>query len=40
MLMILMKLYQEGKIDEANLDIAVNKRWISSEEKELIIKSK
>jgi hypothetical protein len=35
----LLALYKAGKIDEVSLDIAVNKRWITEEEKQQIINS-
>lgn len=37
MYMFLLYQWQLGKITEANLEIAVNKGWITSEEKEAIM---
>lgn len=34
---ILKKLYDDGEIDNISLDVAVNKRWITEEEKQQII---
>jgi len=36
----LSELYKDGIIDDVSLGIAVNKRWISEEEKASIIASK
>jgi hypothetical protein len=36
----LMRLYKEGQIDDAGLESAVKKGWITEEEKEEIIASK
>lgn len=33
----LLALYKQGKIDDVSLDIAVNKRWITEEQKAIII---
>ena len=37
---ILKELYQNNEIDDFNLEIAVNKRWINEDEKSIIVGSK